>query len=296
MQIGQGIQIGNGIVIATPPMTVIPDTTMQILSTNSPMTGFSPLRVSDGTNPYRFNIVSGVLPPGVTLDTTSGIVSGTPTATFNGIVTFGVQDSVGYRSGVTSTVIFTVVIAITATTNTTSQILEVGLTMSSFSPLTAVNGFTPYNYFVTAGSLPAGLSINPTTGAVTGTPTASQTATSTTFAVNDASNKVASNTSAVSFTVYSRITATADSATRVLTRNVSMTSFSPVVAANGSGTYTYYVLFGTLPPGLTLNPSTGTLSGIPSVAQSASSVIFAVRDSLNVVASQTSTVSFTVVV
>lgn len=40
---------------------------------------------------------------------------------------------------------------------------------------TAVGGIAPYTFSITSGSLPAGLSMNPSTGAITGTPTAEST-------------------------------------------------------------------------------------------------------------------------
>ncbi|MBI5430578.1 MAG: putative Ig domain-containing protein [Nitrosomonadales bacterium] len=89
---------------------------------------------------------------------------------------------------------------ITATANTTAQILTVGTAMPSFTPLTASGGATPYTYSYT-GTLPAGLTFNTATGAVTGTPTAAYATASLVFSVQDAGNAVASTTSIVSFTV-----------------------------------------------------------------------------------------------
>jgi len=52
------------------------------------------LTVSGGVPPYTFAITSGVLPAGLSLNTSTGIVSGTPTTTVNlDAVTFSVTDS-----------------------------------------------------------------------------------------------------------------------------------------------------------------------------------------------------------
>ena len=90
----------------------------------------------------------------------------------------------------------------TATATTTAQSLTVGTAMTSFTPLTAVGGTTPYVYSYT-GTMPIGLSFRASTGAVTGTPTAAQSAANLVFSVHDANNNVASTTSTVSFTVNS---------------------------------------------------------------------------------------------
>lgn len=72
--------------------------------------------------------------------------------------------------------------------------------MTSFSPLTASGGTTPYTYSYT-GTLPTGLGFNASTGVVTGTPTATHSTASLVFSVKDSNNVEASTTSSVSFTV-----------------------------------------------------------------------------------------------
>ncbi|MDO8990993.1 MAG: putative Ig domain-containing protein [Sideroxyarcus sp.] len=96
-------------------------------------------------------------------------------------------------------------VSITATANTAAQNLTVGTAMVSFSPLTPGGGATPYTYYVSTGTLPAGLSLNTGTGAVTGTPTATYAAANVVFSVKDANNVVASATSTVSFAVGSSV-------------------------------------------------------------------------------------------
>lgn len=98
--------------------------------------------------------------------------------------------------------------SITATATTTAQSLTVGTAMTSFSPLTASGGATPYTYSITSGTLPAGLSLDTGTGAVTGTPAATYTSANVVFSVKDANNVVASTTSSVSFAVGSGIPST----------------------------------------------------------------------------------------
>ena len=84
---------------------------------------------------------------------------------------------------------------ISATATTTAQSLTVGTAMASFSPLTPSGGATPYTYSITSGTLPAGLSLNASTGAVTGTPIALYIAANVVFSVQDANSVVASTTS-----------------------------------------------------------------------------------------------------
>lgn len=91
--------------------------------------------------------------------------------------------------------------AIGAVANTAAQSLQVGTAMTSFSPLTPSGGTAPYTYSIASGTLPAGLALNASTGAVTGTPAALYPTADVVFSVKDSTNAVASTTSTVSFTV-----------------------------------------------------------------------------------------------
>jgi hypothetical protein len=185
--------------------------------------------------------------------------------------------------------------AISATANTTAQSLTVGTAMTSFSPLIASGGATPYTYSYT-GTLPAGLSFDASTGAVTGTPTAVYATASLVFSVKDVNNAVASTTSSVSFTVVAApvsLSATATTTAQNLTVGVAMTGFSPLTASGGTTPYTYSYT-GTLPAGLSFSASTGVVSGTPTAVYATASLVFSVKDAINAVASTTSSVSFTV--
>ncbi len=285
---------------ASATITATANTTAQSLTVGTAMASFSPLTPSGGATPYTYSISSGTLPTGLSLNPSTGAVTGTPTATYSTAnVVFSVKDAKGVVASTTSTVSFTVVaapVAISATATTTAQSLTVGTAMASFSPLTPSGGATPYTYSVTTGTLPAGLSLNASTGAVTGTPSATYTAANVVFSVKDTNNVVASTTSTVSFTVVAAtpsITATATTTAQSLTVGTAMTSFSPLTPSGGATPYTYSVTTGTLPAGLSLNASTGAVTGTPSAAYSAANVVFSVQDANAVVASTTSSVSFT---
>ena len=89
-------------------------------------------------------------------------------------------------------------LAITTTSLTSGQ---VGTAYSA--TLAATGGTTPYTWSLTSGTLPAGLTLNATTGAITGTPTATANATSLTFKVTDSSSPVQTKSVTLSLTVTS---------------------------------------------------------------------------------------------
>ncbi len=69
--------------------------------------------------------------------------------------------------------------------------------------LAATGGTTPYTWSLTSGTLPSGLSLNASTGAINGTPTATASATSLTFKVTDSETPAQTNSATLSLTVNS---------------------------------------------------------------------------------------------
>ncbi|WP_166659124.1 putative Ig domain-containing protein [Labedaea rhizosphaerae] len=142
------------------------------------------ITASGGTSPYTFSAKG--LPAGLSIDSSSGAISGTPT-TAGGptAVTVTATDSAG-KSG-TATFNWTVTaVGQPAITNPGNQTGTVGQAVNL--PIKATGGTTPYSF--SASGLPAGLSIDSSSGTISGTPTtAGQSAT--TVTVTDANGKTA---------------------------------------------------------------------------------------------------------
>ena len=143
------------------------------------------LTASGGTSPYTFTVISGSLPAGLSLNS-GGVLSGTPTAVGTFTFTVQAQDSTSGGSGgpYTGTLSFTVIIA-APTVVVSPSTLPNGTYGSSYSQgISASGGSGTYSYAVSSGSLPSGLSLNSSTGALTGTPTAAGSATFTVTATD----------------------------------------------------------------------------------------------------------------
>ncbi|GAA0833223.1 fibronectin type III domain-containing protein [Streptosporangium amethystogenes subsp. fukuiense] len=125
-----------------------------------------PLTVSGGTAPYTWSVSAGGLPPGLTLNAFTGVLSGTPTA--GGAYSFSVKTLDALNQGDTRTVSLTIA-ALPAFTFPAPPAGQVGVSYSV--PLTVSGGVTPYTWSVSAGSLPPGLTLNASTGVLSGTPT-----------------------------------------------------------------------------------------------------------------------------
>jgi hypothetical protein len=118
-------------------------------------------------------------------------------------------------------------------------------------------GYPAPTFGIAGGSLPAGLALDPATGALSGTPT---TPGITTFTVS-ATNSVGT---AVSDPLTLSVTsAPVVPATVTPPRPVQGEPFSYTIPGTGSPAPTYSVTAGTLPPGLVLDAATGTISGTP---------------------------------
>ena len=130
---------------------------------------------------------------------------------------------------------------------------------ASFTPVTGSGGAAPLSYGISP-SLPAGLTISSSTGTISGTPTATSSTTTYTVTVTDANSSTANNT--FSLTVNPAVTATQAIPSKTLTQNQPSSNFTPVTASSGTPSYTYGIS-PTLPSGLTLNTSTGAITGTP---------------------------------
>lgn len=210
---------------------------------------------SGNPTPTYALVTPNSLPPGLSLNTTTGLLSGTPTAAATYPFAVQASNSQGSVLSTHNVVISTVVPVIT-----------------SVAPLAAAPGIAYSHTFVasqiipaggwsvTTGAVPAWATLNPTTGILSGTPAAGDI-TTTNFSVVATNSNGASAPQAVSLTVSAP---TPPTVTGTPTANGTVGvpySFSFGVA--GSSPIAWSVTNGTQPTGLTLNASTGVLSGTP---------------------------------
>jgi hypothetical protein len=130
--------------------------------------------------------------------------------------------------------------------------------------LTASGGLAPYTFSVTAGALPPGLQLNPASGVLAGTPSTPGSF-SFTATARDANGCVGSQayTQVVNQAVCPVIGLAPTSLPVMVVGQPFSQSFS---GSGGSAPYSFALTAGNLPPGLSLNPQTGQLSGTPATA------------------------------
>ena len=219
------------------------------------------LGATGGVTPYTWSIASGSLPPGLNLDPASGFISGTPTMT--GTYPFTVQVSDSQSPPATASTPLSITVNATLTQlNIVTTALPSGTQNQTYSAmLAATGGLTPYNWSVTTGSLPRGLSLNSSTGAITGTPSG-EGISNFTARVTDSSSPPATASAQLSITITPavpfRITTTS------LPPGLVGVAYSAMLTAvGGVYPYTWAITAGSLPNGLHLNANTGAITGTP---------------------------------
>jgi phosphodiesterase/alkaline phosphatase D-like protein len=226
------------------------------------------LVATGGSGTYSNWVVkTGQLPAGLTLDSATGLISGTPTATANVDLVFTVSDSLGTTDDSVS--LNLVVIAVpTLSVNATGGITSAGATLSlTFNPGTSATTVL-YCVSTTQACTPnltysSGQAGNSN---VTVTKSLSGLSASTTYYVNfSASNAAGSATAPAefSFTTDAPPTNLTITSSSLPSTSVGGSAYNQTLTAAGGtgGSLTWSVTAGSLPAGLSLAGSTGVISG-----------------------------------
>lgn len=253
---------------------IVSDPNPPSISSPSSVTGvqgapFSfPIAVIGGTPPFTWSIASGTLPGGLSLNSTTGAVTGTPSGLGDFPVSFTVTD-IERRSTKKP---ITITVSLPPLTIATA-VIPAGQLGSAFSyQITAAGGKPPYRWAVSTGALPTGLALAATTGVISGTPSATGNF-SFTIDVTDADSRATRKALSIAVTPAPLSIGAATSFDALMGA-----AFSYVpTASGGTPPYAWSISAGLLPTGLSLNSSTGALSGTPTVLGTFSFVM-SVRD------------------
>src|SRR5262249_8233558 len=122
-----------------------------------------------GRPPVTWVLNNGTLPPGLTLDANTGIISGRPTTVVSSTFFVRVIDS-ETTTAISPAINLNIALGPLGVIDTGT--LTGGATGVNYSyQLRGTGGTGPYTWALNNGVLPPGLAINPTSGAITGTPT-----------------------------------------------------------------------------------------------------------------------------
>ena len=246
----QGIRKYLSLYVTTTPLEIT-TSSLPVGDINFPYS--QTLHANGGTGSYLWTIIGGALPTGLSItDNVTGVISGTPTV--GGPFNFTVQVDDG---STTATRDLSITISTDPLNITETTLPNGGISQPYSQRLHATGGSGTYTWSLANGTLPNGLTIvtDNNTGLISGTPTATGTS-SFTVRVNDGyQTDDQALTLSISLAI---ITTTLPDADAGFPYNATLQ------ASGGSGSYTWSIVVpgtGTLPPGLTLNTSTGVISG-----------------------------------
>ena len=277
------------VINAAPPLTI---STTSLPAGNVGAAYAASLVASGGTPPYAWSL-TGNLPAGLSLNQSTGAISGTPSTSGTANLTATVTDAAAQSASKA----LSIAISTTSTpplTITTASLPDGAAGVAYSATLSASGGTSPYFWTLSTGALPPGLSLS-TSGVISGTPTT---------AANDASQFIV------------RVTDATLPAVQVATANLSiLVTLAPkpvsiatgslpdggldaaysatLTAVGGVQPFHWSLSAGTLPSGLSLESSTGAISGTPSSAGRASFTV-AVTDSSSSPQTATKDLSITI--
>jgi hypothetical protein len=249
------------------------------------------LTATGGTGPFTWSVATGRLPSGLTLNSATGLISGTPLTTTGGFITFQVTDSGSPVQTASATLLLNIQSDTTLVLTTVALATgQVGVPYSQ--TLTGIGGKLPYTWAITLGSLPPGLSLNPSTGTISGTPLAAVTNSRIIVLLTDSNSPAL--TASASFFLTIASAPVAITTTNLPAGSVGVAYAASLVATGGTTPYGWQLLAGSLPAGLSLGTSTGQITGTPTTPVSNTPLTFKVTDSSTPAQSSTVTLALTI--
>lgn len=152
--------------------------------------------------------VSTALPSGISINSSTGVISGTPATDTDWSGTVTATNGGGAISSNTFAITISLASSPVAFTGTVPA--QSGTVGSAYGTLSLAGYFsgslTPYTYSVFSGALPGGLSLNTSTGQITGTPTTAGSFSAVVRATDTGSNTA--NTGTIAWTIAAAVATT----------------------------------------------------------------------------------------
>ena len=264
------LQFGGGIASANTQVTPAAQSVSGVVGT--PISATTAYTVT-GISGTKVFVISPTLPAGLSINTSTGVVSGTPSA-----ASVAANYTVTVSDGATSaTAIITIGVSGTATLSPSTQTVtgRVGAAITATTAFTSTGLGT--RYFSIAPALPAGLVFSSSTGVLSGTATAARGATTYVVTAADGTNYAVA-TMRLTISAVPVMTPASQAVSGVVGTAIATTSVFAAPTVTGTKTFT---VSPALPAGLTLNAATGTVSGTPTAVSTQTTYIVTATDGTN---------------
>lgn len=225
-----------------------------------------------GVAPYTYAVTAGTLPTGMSLAAATGTLSGTPTQPGSFAITVTATDSSGGAGAPFSiSQNYNVVVALPTIAVAPTTVPGGTVAIPYSQALSATGGIAPYTFVVSAGALPAGMSLSGA-GVLSGTPTASGTF-NTTVTATDANGQTGARAYALQVAAPTIVVTPA-----MLPSPAQGLAYSATFSASGGVAPYSFSATGALPPGLSLTTG-GVLSGTPTASGTSTFTVLATDSS-----------------
>ena len=264
------LQLGGGTALANAQVTPAAQSVSGVVG--SAITATTAYTVT-GISGTKVFVISPTLPAGLSMNSSTGVVSGTPTAS-----SVASNYTVTVSDGATSaTATVTIAISGTATLSPATQTVtgRVGSAITSTTAFTSTGLGT--QYFSIAPALPAGLLFSSSTGVLSGTATSAKDATTYVVTAADGTN-YALATLRLTIAAVPIMTPASQAVSGVVGTAIATTSVFAAPTVTGTKTFT---VTPALPTGLTLSATTGAISGTPTVVSTQTTYIVTATDGTN---------------